>query len=300
MSDGARGIGAIIGACVIWGLSPIFYAQLARVPPLDILAHRTIWSLTFFLVLLAWQGRLRDLGSLRQGPVLRRLVGSGALISSNWFLFILATQIGQVTEASLGYFIFPLVAVLLGRVLLGEWLGPAQWAAVGLAAVAVATLSVGLGATPWLSLGIAATFGGYGAIKRSVAAGPVLSVTAEVALLTPLAALWLILAAARVPGLGTLLLLMASGPVTAVPLVLFSYAARRVRLSTLGLVQYLNPTLQFACAALVFGEPVTLWHRIAFGGIWLALTIYSADSMRRERASRRRAIAPSTSSTRVT
>ena len=297
MTERGQGILAMIGTCVIWGLSPMFYAQVAHQPPLDILAHRTIWSLLFFLALLGVQGRLRALADLR--AAWPRLALAGLFISGNWFLFILATQIGRVTESSLGYYIFPLVAVMLGRLVLGEHLSWPQWLAVALAAAAVSMLAAGLGAAPWLSLALAGTFAGYGLIKRTLAAGPVVTVTAEVALLTPLALGWLWFAAAPVEDGRTLGFLLASGPLTAVPLALFSFAARRVRLSTLGLVQYLNPTLQFCCAVLFFAEPVTRWHALAFPAIWVALAIYSADSLRRDRSARRQLMSASTPATRV-
>lgn len=291
MTEGAKGVSAMVAACVVWGLSPLFYALLAHVPPLEVLSYRTIWSLIFFAGVLAVQGRLglvpRALGSVMG---FLTIAAAGVMIASNWFGFIYAVQNGLTVEASLGYYIFPLVAVLLGRMLFGERLTRAQLAAVALAGVAVATLTVGLGVPPWISLMLAVTFGLYSAIKKRLDVGPVVSVTGEVLVLSPLAILWIVLMGQGAGGdnaPGTHLLLALSGPLTATPLILFSYAARRVRLATVGLVQYLNPTLQFIVATLIFVEPFTFWHALAFPMIWVALVIYSATALRQERASRR-------------
>ncbi len=289
------GVFALIAACTVWGLSSIYYKQLAHVPPIEVLAHRTLWSLVFFLVILLLQGRL---GALREGLRGRRqiaTIGFAALmISANWFGFIWAVGAGHATEASLGYYIFPLVAVLMGRLVFGESLAPLQWAAVALAALAVAGLTWGLGVAPWISFMLSITFGLYGLVKKSLNLGPVVSVAAEVLLLAPvaIAVLWLA-HSGRIIGGGAFggnqhdtLMLMLSGPLTGVPLMLFSFAARRVRMSTVGVVQYINPTLQFLVATLLFAEVFTLWHAMAFPVIWLALALYSYANIARERASK--------------
>ncbi|QBY00255.1 EamA family transporter RarD [Rhodophyticola sp. CCM32] len=289
MTEPVKGVLAMIGACTIWGLSPIFYKLLSDVPPLEVLAHRTLWSVIVFGLALAGQGRLRDLRPALSGRRVLLLVFVAAMmISANWFLFIFSIQVGRTVESALGYYIFPLVAVLIGAVVLKEKLGKAQLAAVGLAALAVTILTLGLGVAPWISLTLGVTFGMYGLLKRWVAAGPVVSVTSEVLLISPLALgylLWL------GPGQGAFgndlwasLFLVLSGPLTALPLILFSYAAKRAAMSTIGLVQYLNPTLQFGSAVLILGERVTLWHAIAFPIIWVALMIYSWASLRRPQA----------------
>lgn len=295
MSEGTKGFWAIILVCVTWGLSPIFYRQLSSVPVVEVLAHRTLWSLGFFLLLLAGQGRLRELWQAMTGPHALRAAAAALLVSSNWGLFIWAIQAGHVVQSSLGYYIFPLVTVALGLLFFGEHLGPAQWLAVAIALLAVVILTLGLGVTPWISLGLALSMGLYGVVKKSLPLGPVMSVAVEVALLTPLALAWLALQA-----LGWLpaawlhplafggsawvtALLVLSGLITAVPLVLFAYAARRVALITVGLMFYLNPTLQFLCAVLLFGEPFTRWHMIAFAMIWTALAIYSGAAWRQAR-----------------
>jgi len=280
LRDAGKGVLALVMACTIWGLSPLFYALLSDVPPAEVLAHRTAWSLIVFAGMLALQGRLREvpraLGSARG---FLAVLAASAMISVNWFLFIFAIQAGRTVEASLGYYIFPLVAVLLGATVLREGLGRAQLLAVAIAAAAVITLTIGLGAAPWISLTLAVTFGIYGLLKRWVQAGPVVSVTAEVLILVPIATVYLIWLGAEAGhfghDIGTSLLLIASGPMTATPLILFSYATKRVAMATVGLVQYLNPTLQFGVAALILGEVVTPWHMIAFPMIWVALAIYS-------------------------
>jgi chloramphenicol-sensitive protein RarD len=284
-------------ACTVWGLSPLYYKLLAHVPPLEVLSHRALWSLLFFGLVLLAQRRLAEVPrALARPSRLGWMALASVMIASNWLLYIWSIQIGRVTEASLGYYIFPLVAVLFGAVLFGERLGRVRWAAVALAALAVCILWAGLGALPWISLLVAMTFGVYGVLKKRVEAGPVVSVTAEVLLLAPLAVLYLAVLVPEHEALSPLSLglLALSGPLTAGPLILMSYALRRVGLSTLGVIQYLNPTLQFLCAVAIFAEPVTVWHMVAFPLIWVALAVYSLESLRQERSARRRSRQAST------
>ncbi len=290
--SGFRGIPALIAAGTIWGLSPLYYKLLEHVPPAEVLAHRTVWSFIFFALLLFFQGRLGQLV-----PLVRRqwrwIALASIMISVNWFLFIYAIQVDRVIEASLGYYIFPLVAVATGRLVFKERLGALQWIAVALAVLAVSVLTVGLQVVPAISLVLATTFGLYGVIKKKLDAGPVLTVTAEVFLLLPL----FILTFAYLAGTAQLqatsardiTILMCSGPLTAGPLILFTVGARRVRMATVGLVQYINPTLQFSCAVIVFGEPFTRWHAIAFSLIWVALALYSFSAFGRDRIARKNA-----------
>jgi len=288
-SDARRGVLAMLGACVIWGLAPIFYDLLRHVPASDILAHRVLWSFVFFAVVLAFQGRL---GILRQALTDRGqvwwIVLSASIISINWFFFIYAIQIGKLSESSLGYYMFPLVSVTVGYLFFQETLARLQWVSVGLAALAVAILTVGLGAAPWISGLLAVSFTAYGVVKKRVRTGSVVSVTAEVFVTLPLVAAWFLYQGGSAwPSAGTIVLLVLSGPLTATPMILFSYAAQRIRLSTLGLLQYINPTLQFLVAALIFGESMTLWHGIAFPLIWIALAIYSGVAIAQDRAARK-------------
>lgn len=304
MAEGTKGVAALVAACTVWGLSPLYYALLSHIPPLEVLGYRTLWSLIFFAAILALQGRLGLVFAAVATPRGFLIVAAaGTTIATNWFGFIYAIQSGLAVEASLGYYMFPLVAVVLGRVLFGETLRPTQWAAVALAGLAVAVLTAGLGVPPFIALLLAVSFGLYGVVKKHLALGPVVSVTAEVLVLAPLALAWVLTMGQALPGQGggladplaTHLLLALSGPLTALPLILFSYAARRVRLATVGLVQYLNPTLQFFVATLIFREPFTFWHAVAFPAIWAALALYSATALREERASRRRASSVATS-----
>lgn len=278
-------------ACVVWGLSGIYYKALSAVPPIEVLAHRTLWSLVFLGAVLALQGRLLVLFDTLRGREIGALAVSALMISINWFAFIWSVQRGHAVEASLGYYIFPLVAVALGVLVFGERMRRAQMVAIALAALGVAVLGWELGAAPWVALLLAGTFGFYGLIKKRITAGPIVSVAAEVALLLPFV---FGLIAAKHFGLFGLppgsnafgadlrqsALLAFSGVLTGGPLMLFSYATQRVRLATVGLVQYVNPTLQFAVAVLVFGEPFTHAHALAFPLIWAALAVYSAASLR--------------------
>jgi chloramphenicol-sensitive protein RarD len=297
MTETAKGVAALVLACTVWGLSPIFYVELSHLPPLTVLAWRTLWSCVFLLGLLALQGRLAAVrGAFATRGRVAVTLAAALLVSGNWFGFILAVSTGRTVESSLGYFIFPLVAVALGRVVLGERLAALQWLAVGLAAVAVGVLTVGLGAAPWIALWLAVTFGLYGLVKVRLPLGPVASVAAEVILLAPLALAWIVAVGAP-QDMVTHLLLVLSGVLTGGPLALFAYAARRVRLSTLGIGQYINPSLQIVIAVLWFAEPFTLWHAIAFPMIWAGLVIYSGSTLAQERASRRRDSSAATSAT---
>jgi len=306
MTEAQKGISAMIGACVIWGLSPIYYKLLAHIPPQEVLAHRGLWSLVFFAGMLALQGRLGELPALMRT---RRRAGlvvlASLMISINWFLFIFATQISRNTETSLGYYIYPLVAVLIGRFAFGERLGNAQRLAVALAGLAVVVLTWGSEGVAWISITLALTFGLYGAIKKGLPAAPVVSVTGEVLVFLPVAVVLLVLAHGSGQGafglnLRDSALLIASGPVTAAPLILFSHAARRVSMSTVGVLQYINPTLQILVAVAIFAEPLSRWHVIAFALIWLALAIYSGAALRQDRAARRAEMVPPGVSVQVT
>ena len=298
MTEGRKGVLAMVAATLVWGLSGLYFKAIAAVPPLEVLSHRTLWSVAFLGAVLLVQ---RDGGGL--AALLRRprhvglLAVSAALIAANWLLFIHSVQTGQALEASLGYYVFPLCAVALGYLFLGERFTPVQRLAIALAVAAVLVLAAGLGAAPWIALILAVTFSLYGLIKARVPQKPLLTVLVETLVLAPFAALWLwgahVLGWQDIGGrtggvfgsdLGTSLLLICAGPMTGAPLLLFSYAARRIPYATVGLVQYLNPTLQFAVAVAVFGEAFTRWHAVAFPLIWVALALYSWESLRLARA----------------
>lgn len=303
MSDQARGVAAMVGAASIWGLSPIFYKHLSHVPALEVLSHRMIWSLALFLLVLGVQNRLREIWqAVNSFRALAIFMVASVMIAANWALFIWSVQVGQTTQTSLGYYIYPLVAVLIGRIIFGETLSRAQWYAVVLAALAVMLLTYGLGTAPWVALVLAATFGLYGMIKKQLDVGPVVSVTVEVLLLAPLAVILLLQtrhndAAVFGGDPATFGLLVLSGPLTALPLILFSYAARRLAMATVGLLQYINPTLQFGCAVFLFGEPFGGWHMAAFALIWSALALYSVSRFGQDRARRKASRAAAASGT---
>ena len=282
MNEVKKGVLAMVVACIVWGLSPLYYKLLVSVPPIELLSHRTIWSLVLFALVLFIQGRLRGaLGVLGNRKIMATLFIAALMIAFNWFVFIYSIQINRATESSLGYFIFPLVSVIFGVVLFREKLGRAQMLAVMLAAVAVLILTFGLGQAPWIALSVSVSFGIYGVIKKSLSIPAIVTVTLEVLLLSPIALMILYLHHASDSGgqfgqsLSVSLLLILSGPMTATPLILFSYATRRVALATVGILQYINPSLQFLCATVLFLEPLSLWHAIAFPLIWAALALYS-------------------------
>lgn len=299
MSQGAKGIAAILLACVIWGFAPNFYRALGALPALEVLAHRTIWTALFFGLLLVVQGRVGELKDLLTGPMRGKMVVAALLIAFNWGLFIWAIQSGYGVESSLGYYIFPLVSVLMGVVLLGERLSRVQGAAVGLAAVAVALLTWGLGVAPWVALALAFSFAPYILVKKGLTASAIVTVTAEVLIILPPVLGWLVWQGGGSFGHDRYetLMLPLSGLLTGTPLILFSWGAQRVRLSTLGLAQYLNPTLQAFSAVVIAGEAFTRWHGIAFVMIWVALAIYSAEMWRQDRTDKSRASSVSTSGT---
>lgn len=292
MSEMSKGVAAVLGSAMIWGVSPIFYKALSHVPALDVLAHRMIWSLIFFGGVLAMQGRLHEIRpAFSDKRKALMLVAASVIIMLNWALFIWAVQAGLTTQSSLGYYIYPLLSVLLGFVLFREALTRVQWGAIGLVTFAVLLLTWGVGVLPWVALVLAVSFASYGVVKKQLDLGPVLSVTIEVLLLVPLAVIFLAYryqAGADIFGgdATSLALLVLSGPMTAFPLVLFGYGTRRMKMASVGLILYVNPTLQFACAVFVFGEPFSGWHLAAFTLIWIALAIYSGAAWRQDKARR--------------
>lgn len=290
-------------ASMTWGLSGIYYKALAHISATEILAHRTIWSFVFLGLVLLAQGRVRAaLANIRRPRTLGILFVSALMISANWGMFILAIQKGWAMESSFGYYIFPLLAVALGFLFLGERLSKAKTLAVTIAAIAVLMLGFGLGTPPWISLFLAITFALYGLIKNRLDVGPVMSVFIEVVILSPVALIWLLGDFSQSGGVfGNTFqdsaMLVFSGIITGGPLILMSYAARRISFAALGLVQYVNPTLQFLVATFVFLEPFTKWHAIAFPMIWIGLAIFTLDSWRHDRSARKRASNVTTSST---
>ncbi len=272
-------------AYIIWGLFPLYFHQLSQVNAFEVVLHRSLWSLLFVLGLLALQKRWQPLkNALRQPRTVAVFGASALLLSVNWLIYVWAVHNHRVIEASLGYFINPLFNVLLGVLVLHERPRPVQWAALALATTGVVGMAWASGAAPWISLALALTFGLYGLLKKLAPLGALDGLTLETLLLAPLAApalLWLSAhggdSAHASPA--TWAWLLAAGPLTAVPLLLFAYGAQRIPLGTLGLLQYLGPTLQFAIGLWVFHEPMLPARLAGFAVIWLALLIYSADSL---------------------
>ena len=287
-----RGLVYATLAFVWWGLFPLYFRLVTTVPAPEILAHRVMWCLLFLSALLSWRrqwGWLRQV--LRQPKVLAAFVASALLIGANWLAYIFAVIHGHVIEASLGYFITPLVNVLLGVTLLHERLRRAQWIALAIATAGVLWLTVQAGRPPWIALTLAVTFGAYGLLRKIAVLGPLEGLTLETLLLAPLAVIALSVAALRgsasfpAPDALTNVWMIALGPITAVPLLLFAAGARRLSMATLGIVQYVGPSIQFALGIWVFGEPFSVARFAGFACIWLALLIYSADGWRRARQS---------------
>lgn len=287
-----RGVAAAVAAYTMWGLFPAFWPLLAPAVPVEVLAHRIAWTAVLMAGVLSLLRGWSELGTLRlRGWSM--VTAAGLLIAVNWGLYIYAVMSGQVVEAALGYFISPLVSVLLGVGVLRERLRPAQWVAVGVAAVAVVVIALENGRPPWLALVLAVSFGFYGLIKSTVPLTAKASLTAEGLVLGPLAVgavAWFEIVGAGTMtgnGAGHLLLLFAAGPVTALPLLLYGAAARRVPLSTIGVLMYLNPTLQFLWGVFIGGEdmPATRW--VGFVLVWVALAIFTGDLIRSTQTSRR-------------
>jgi len=275
-----------MGAYVLWGLFPIYWRLLERVPALEILAHRMIWSLVFVAVILTVQKDWRWLGLvLRNRKTVVTYTIAAILLSVNWGTYIWAVNAGYVVEASLGYFINPLVNVLLGVALLGEKLRAGQVVAVVLAGLGVVYLTVSYGSLPWISLVLAFTFGLYGLIKKTAALESMHGFSLETLVLFLPALVYLLYREAAGVGafvhLGLVptLLLILAGPVTSVPLLLFGYAARRVPLSMLGFLQYIAPTLQFILGVFVYIEPFPPARLVGFCIIWVALLVYSLEGV---------------------
>jgi chloramphenicol-sensitive protein RarD len=291
MSAQARAGALYAGTAFLsWGLTPMYWKLLKQVPALELLAHRVAWALVFVAVWMTVRGRWGELrAAVRHPRTLLALAASTTLIAVNWGLFIYAVNTDRVLSTSLGYFINPLVTVLLGLLVLRETLNRWQWLAVALAAVGVAVLTGWVGRLPWLSLGLAFSFALYGLLRKTVAADAVVGLTFETAALTPFAVGYLLLQEQRgVGALGHLgagidALLVTAGAVTALPLILFTLGARRLPLSAVGLLQYIAPSCTFLLAVFLYGEPFSTAHGVAFGCIWVALAIYTSDLRRRLR-----------------
>ncbi|MCS7102165.1 MAG: EamA family transporter RarD [Burkholderiaceae bacterium] len=273
-------------AYALWGLFPIYIKALAAVPPLEILAHRMAWSLAFVAALLAWRRGWDFLRTLDR-RVLVRFAGSAAFVSINWGVYIWAIHRERVIDASLGYFINPLVNVAIAAVFLRERLSALQWSAVALAGAGVAWLTWQAGTVPWVGLVLACSFACYGLLRKTAPLGALQGLALETALLFPFAASYLAWLAwegrnAFVAGPAALQwLLAAAGPVTAIPLLLFAAGARRISFTALGLLQYIGPSIQLALGIWLYGEPFPPARAVGFALIWAALAVYTASVLPR-------------------
>lgn len=284
-SEARLGVVYGVAAYVWWGLCPIYFKAVASVPALQVLGHRVIWSVLLLALLIVIQKRWSEVrGVVRDRKTFLRLCGTTVLIANNWGIFIWAVAAGELLQASLGYFINPLINVLLGVVFLRERLRRMQTVSVALAGVGVAYMIFMYGEVPWIALILAFSFAFYGLLRKTARADPLVGLTVETSILLPIALAYLVYQASRGAGaFGTVswrmdVLLASAGVVTAVPLLWFTAAAKRMRYSTLGFIQYLAPTGQFLLAVLAFGEPFTHAHAVTFVFIWTALIIYSVDT----------------------
>jgi len=273
-------------AFTLWGLFPLYLREVAATGPAEVVVHRIVWSLVFVLGLLALRRQWAWLGELRRSPrTLALFALTASLVTANWLTYTWSVQNGHVIDASLGYFINPLVNVVLGCIVLKERPRPLQWAAIALAALGVLWLAVQAGRLPWIGLVLAITFGFYGLLRKTAPLGALEGLTLETMLLAPFAiavmAWWTWTGSGGLvqPGARQMGLLLLAGPLTAIPLLLFSAGARRIPLGTLGLLQYIGPSFQFALAVFVFHEPLEPARLVGFMLIWLALGLYSAESL---------------------
>jgi chloramphenicol-sensitive protein RarD len=275
-------------AFLCWGLFPLYFRALGEVPSMQILAHRMVWSLGFLLIVLALRRQWKWLAIVREPRVLGSFVASAFLLSANWLVYIWAVTNGHVIEASLGYFINPLVNIMLGFLMLKERMRPAQWGAIGLAALGVAWLTWQSGSVPWIALMLAFSFGAYGLLRKTAALGALEGLSLETMVLFPLAAGYLVWLTVQGDNLflttasdTTRWLLIAAGPLTAIPLLLFANGARQIPLSILGLLQYLSPTLQFLLGVLLFQEAFSAERLVGFVLIWTALLLFGGEGLLR-------------------
>jgi chloramphenicol-sensitive protein RarD len=292
------GVAAGLSAYVLWGVFPLYFPLLEPAGGLEIVAHRVVWSLLFLgLLLTVVRGWAQVRAAFADRRTLLVLGAAAVLIVVNWLVFVYGVNSGQVVQTSLGYFINPLVSVVLGVLVFRERLGRWQWVAVGIAAVAVLVLTVDYGHPPWIALTLAGSFGLYGLMKKLVRVEAAPGLFVETALVFPLAAAVIGVlevqgaAAFGHEGAGNAALLVLSGVATAVPLLLFAASARRVPLSTVGLLQYVNPMMQLAIGVFVFHEPMPPARLAGFAIVWLALAVFTVDGLRTAHGNRRAATA---------
>lgn len=276
-----------LSAYVLWGMFPLFFKQLQAASAIEVVLHRMVWSLAFVLIVLAVLRRWNWLGDVRRSPaLLGKFAVSALLLAGNWLSYVWAVNNGHVLDASLGYFILPLINVALGFIFLHERPRKAQWVAFALAATGVLWMAVQSGHVPWLALLIAMTFGFYGLMRKTATLGALEGMSLETMLLAPLAVVALLWAGPSGPGsqwpahdAHTWLFFLLSGPVTAIPLLLFAAGARRVPLSTMGFLQYITPSILALMGVFLYGEPFAGPRAVGFVFIWVALALYTAEGL---------------------
>jgi chloramphenicol-sensitive protein RarD len=301
-SEATTGVLYGLAAFVTWGLLPLYFHAIRHVPAVQTLAHRICWATIVLVAILTlrhgWRDGAaaigaRDSSGRRSAP--RLFVATTILLSTNWLVYILAVNTGRVLEASLGYFVTPLVNVALGAIVLRETLSRLQRIAIAIASVGVLTLMIGTGSAPWIPLVLALSFGTYGLLRKRLAVPPMMALFVETAAVLPLALGFLLWTHARGDGAWlardatTDALLLGTGIITAFPLVWFAHAARRLRLTTLGTLQYISPSLGMMLALFVFGESFGVWHALAFAAIWSSLALWGVDVARAQRRLRSQA-----------
>jgi chloramphenicol-sensitive protein RarD len=294
MTNTTKGFTAAAAAFAMWGVFPLYFHALREITSFQVIAHRVVWSCMFVIIWMRMRGELSSLrAALANRSVLWRLAVSAALITINWVVFVWAIMNGHVVEGSLGYFINPLVNVLLGVALLSERLTRAQWTAVALAAAGVAYLTIVARSPPWIGLTLALSFGTYGLIRKVVKVEALPGLATETLLLLPFAAVYLLWCesagdgALGHAGAARAALLIGSGPLTAVSLFLFAYGTRLIPYSTVGLLQYIAPTLQLACGVFAFHERFERTRAVGFALIWAALLIYAGEGLWQSRKQQR-------------
>ena len=309
MLERRKGTLAMVVASVVWGFSGYYFKLLDQASFLEVLSHRIFWSFIIFSLVLIFRQKITRLFTLIVTDIKTAIITllGCLMISINWVLFIFAVQNGMATEASLGYFIFPLVAAFVGYAFLNERFTLVQWLSISITLIAVGILTIDTGALPWIPLCIALSFCVYGIVKRNLKVDPIVSVTTDVMIVTPLAISFLCYlhlgisneASTNPPGLFGIapiysVLFIVSGLITAGPLILLSYATKRIPYTEVGLISYINPSLQFLVATIVIKEAVSLGMIITFLLIWSALLLYSFEQIRLEKSSRKSVITSST------
>ncbi|HET9622809.1 MAG TPA: EamA family transporter RarD [Kofleriaceae bacterium] len=291
MTESRRGLVYGVAAYVLWGVVPVYWKLMSAISPIEILAHRVVWGMVALFAIAHVAGaRPAVRAAARDRRTLAMMALSGSLLLVNWGTYIAAVSAGRIVDASLGYFINPLVSVGFGTVLLHERLRRLQWLAIALALAGVAIQSWRIGHVPWISLVLAASFGSYGLVRKLARVDSLAGSTLETTMVAPLAIAFLTILAARGGGglghasVGMQLLLLSTGVVTAVPLVLFTSAARLLPLSTIGFLQYFTPSGQLILAVALYHEPFARAQWLAFGLIWLGLIVFTIDLVRRTRA----------------